>query len=77
MSGKSYPMMEKKGEVRNPVIKETFEVRIARYKREFGGRSSLGEHSVCIREVAGSTPVASTGELNEMDNKEKSVKKKN
>ena len=43
-----------------------------------GGCSSMGERSVCIREVAGSTPVSSTaGELNEMENKTKSVKTKN
>ena len=43
-----------------------------------GAVAQEGERSVCIREVAGSTPVSSTaGELNEMENKKKSVKKKN
>jgi len=31
--GTSYPMLER--EVRNPVIKETFEQRMERYKEEF------------------------------------------
>ena len=94
----SYPMLER--EIRNPAIKETFEIRMERRVKNWkqlqhekkvfgdaewslldqtlGGCSSMGERSVCIREVAGSTPVSSTaGELNEMENKTKSVKTKN
>ena len=94
----SYPMSER--EIRNPVVKESFEIRMERRVKNWkqlqhekkvfgdaewalldqasGGCSSMGERSVCIREVAGSTPVSSTaGELNEMENKKKSVKTKN
>ena len=92
--------MSKEAKIRNPVIKETFEIRMERRVKNWkqlqhekkvfgdaewalldqtsGGCSSMGERSVCIREVAGSTPVSSTiGELNEMENKTKSVKTKN
>ena len=95
---KSYPMLER--EIRNPVVKEAFEIRIERSVKNWrqlehekkvfgdaewalldqtsGGCSSMGERSVCIREVAGSTPVSSTtGELNEMENKKNSAKTKN
>ena len=94
---KSYPMLERSA--RNPVIKESFEIRMERRVKNWkqlqhekkvfgdaewalldqtsGGCSSMGERSVCIREVAGSTPVSSTGGLNEMENKTKSVKTKN
>ena len=48
------------------------------FESDIGGCSSMGERSVCIREVAGSTPVSSTtGELNEMENKKNSAKTKN
>ena len=73
--GKSYPMLERK--VRNPVIKERFEDRMIRYAEEHRGCSSMGERRTCTAEVAGSTPVSSIGDLDEMENKKKSVKKKN
>ena len=38
----------------------------------------MGERCTCTAEVAGSTPVSSTiGELNEMENEKKNVKKTN
>ena len=68
---KSYPMLERK--VRNPVIKERFEDRMIRYAEEYRGSSSMGERRTCTAEVAGSTPVSSIGDLDEMENKKKSV----
>ena len=95
IEAKSYPMLERK--VRNPVIKESFEIRMEQRVKDWeqhekkvfgdaewsllnqtlGGCSSTGERSVCIREVAGSTPVSSTtGELDEMENKTKNEKRR-